>query len=134
MIAGSKVQGKLVEAKNRTGSFDWYLLVLIPSRWIKNSALALFGAEYLDFGSSCSLNTREKYTNWDNLVCLSLHSLWGQSNLCLLLQKKVFCKSKHRWLCAQKIYKLRRTKLSQFVYFSLVWREREETKTKYSAP
>ena len=77
MIAGSKVQGKLVEAKNRTGSFDWYLLVLIPSRWIKNSALALFGAEYLDFGSSCSLNTREKYTNWDNLVCLSLYIFWA---------------------------------------------------------
>ena len=34
----------------------------------------------------------------------------------------------------QKIYKLRQTKLSQFVYFSLVLRELEETKTKYSAP
>ena len=34
----------------------------------------------------------------------------------------------------QKIYKLRQTKLSQFVYFSLVLREREETRTKYSAP
>ena len=34
----------------------------------------------------------------------------------------------------KKIYKLRQTKLSQFVYFSLVLREREETKTKYSAP
>ena len=45
--------------------------------------------------------------------------------------KKVFYKSKHRWLCAQKIYKLRQTKLSQFVYFSLILREREETKTKY---
>ena len=30
----------------------------------------------------------------------------------------------------RKIYKLRQTKLSQFVYFSLVLREREETKTK----
>ena len=37
-------------------------------------------------------------------------------------QKKVFCKSKHWWLCPQKIYKLRQTKLSQFVYFSLVLR------------
>ena len=34
----------------------------------------------------------------------------------------------------RKIYKLRQTKLSQFVYFSLVLREQEETKTKYSAP
>jgi hypothetical protein len=50
------------------------------------------------------------------------------------IQKKVFCKSEHRWPCAQKIYKLRQTKLSQFVYFSLILREREETKTKYSAP
>ena len=48
-------------------------------------------------------------------------------------KRKLFCKSKHRWLCAQKIYKLRHTKLSLFVYFSLVLREREETKTKYSA-
>ena len=53
---------------------------------------------------------------------------------CLLLQKKVFCKSKHRWLCAQTIYKLKQTKLSQYVYFSLVLREQEETKAKYSAP
>ena len=41
----------------------------------------------------------------------------------------IFCKSKHRWLWAQKIYKMRQTKQSQFVYFSLVLREREETKT-----
>ena len=34
----------------------------------------------------------------------------------------------------RKIYKLRQTKMSQLVYFSLVLREREETKTKYSAP
>ena len=40
----------------------------------------------------------------------------------------------YRWLCVQKIYKLRQTNLSQFVYFSLIMREREETKTKYSAP
>ena len=31
-------------------------------------------------------------------------------------------------------HKLRQTKLSQFVYFSLVLREPEETKTKYSTP
>ena len=65
-------------------------------------------------------------------------SLWcgifGLSHLCLLLQNTFFYTSKHRWLCAQKIYKLRQTKLSQFVYFSLILREREETNTKYSAP
>ena len=32
-----------------------------------------YGAEYLVFVSSHSLKTREKYTNWDNLVCLSLN-------------------------------------------------------------
>ena len=31
-------------------------------------------AEYLVFVSSCSLKMREKYTNRDNLVCLSLYS------------------------------------------------------------
>ena len=30
---------------------------------------------------SCSLKTREKYTNWDNLVCLSLYIFWAQSHL-----------------------------------------------------
>ena len=34
----------------------------------------------------------------------------------------------------KKTYKLRQTKLSQIVYFSLVLKERGETKTKYSAP
>ena len=48
-------------------------------------------------------------------------------------QKKVLCKSKHRWLCAQNLYKLRQTKLSQYVYFSLVLRKRQETKTRYPA-
>ena len=32
-----------------------------------------------------------------------------------------FCKSKHRWLCAQKVYKLRQTKLSQFLNFLQFW-------------
>ena len=43
---------------------------------------------------------------------------------------------KYTWLCTQKIYKLRQTKLSQFVYFSLVLRERErgDKKPKYSTP
>ena len=31
------------------------------------------GAKYLGFFSSRSLKMREKYTNWDNLVCLSLY-------------------------------------------------------------
>ena len=33
------------------------------------------------------------------------------------LQNTFFCKSNHRWLWAQKVYQLRQTKLSQFVYF-----------------
>ena len=72
------------------------------------------GTECLVFVSSHFPKTREKYTNWDNLVCLSLDIFWGQSHLCLLLQTKVFCKSKHRWYCPQKMYKLRQTKLSWF--------------------
>ena len=83
------------------------------------------------FFSSRSLKTREKYTNWDNLVYLSLY-------IFLSTEPSMFTFTKYfllyRWLCAQKIYKLRQTKLSQFVYFSLVLRERDETKTKYSAP
>ena len=37
-----------------------------------------FGAEYLVFVSPRSLKTREKYTNWDKLVCLSLYIFWGK--------------------------------------------------------
>ena len=36
------------------------------------------GVEYLFFVSSHSLKTREKYTNWDNLVCRSLYIFWGK--------------------------------------------------------
>ena len=72
--------------------------------------------------------------NHDNLVCLSLYIFWGQYHLCLLLQNTFVCKSKHRWLCPQKISKLRQTKLSQFVYFSLVLGKWEETNTKHSVP
>ena len=52
----------------------------------------------------------------------------------LKLHTSIECRSKHRRLCPQKIYKLRQTKFPQFVYFSLILREREETKTKYSTP
>ena len=31
----------------------------------------------------CSLKTREKFTNWDNLVCLSLYIFWVQSHVYL---------------------------------------------------
>ena len=37
-----------------------------------------YGAEYLVYVSSRSLKMREKYTNWDNLVCLSLYIFWGK--------------------------------------------------------
>ena len=49
------------------------------------------GAEYLVFVSPRSLETREKYTNWDNLFCLSLYIFWAQSHLCLLLRITFFC-------------------------------------------
>jgi hypothetical protein len=63
------------------------------------------------------------------------YSIWFLSPLVSSKEENTFfCKNKHRWLCPQKIYKLRQTKLSQFVYFSLFFREQEETKTKYSAP
>ena len=49
------------------------------------------GAKYLVIVSSRSLKTREK---------------------------KVYFKSKHRWLCAQKVYKLRQTFVSVCIFFS----------------
>ena len=66
--------------------------------------------------------------------------------LCTVLSNKVLSQVFYLWnrsgifgFCflsfpqnERKIYKLRLTKLSQLVYFSLIWREREETKTKYS--
>ena len=48
----------------------------------------------------------------------------GIFGFCLLL----FPKNK------RKIYKLIQTKLSQFIYFSLILSKREETKIKYFAP
>ena len=50
---------------------------------------------FLGYGifAVCLLKTREKYTNRDNLVCLSFSIFLGQSHLCLLLQKKALCKS-----------------------------------------
>ena len=56
-----------------------------------------------------------------------LTTVWVRGRRDLGAEYLVFCKSKHRWLCAQKIYKLRQTKLSQFIYFSLVFREQEKT-------
>ena len=56
------------------------------------------------------LQAREKHTKWDNLVCLTLYIFEGR---------------------AIYVY-FYKTKLSQLVYFSLVFREREETKTNYS--
>ena len=47
---------------------------------------------------------------------------------------KLLCKSKHRWLCAQKLYKLRQTKLSQFVNFSFVLREGEDKNQIFRTP
>ena len=44
------------------------------------------------FFSSRSLKTIEKYTNWSNLVCLSLYIFWAQSHLCLLLEVNLFQK------------------------------------------
>ena len=52
----------------------WFLSTLVPSKREKN------------------------YTNWDNLVCLSLYIFWRQSHLCFILQNTFFCKSKQSWL------------------------------------
>ena len=68
------------------------------------------GVEYLVFVSFCSLKTESSMFTFTKYFLL------------------------YRCLCAQKIYKLRQTRMFQFVYFSLVLREQEETKTKYSAP
>ena len=49
------------------------------------------GAEYLVFVSSRSLKTKEKYTNWDNLVRLSLYIFWAQSYV-YFYKRKYFLK------------------------------------------
>ena len=48
----------------------------------------------------------------------------GRIHLCLLLQKKVFCKSKHRRLCPQKIYKL--SCISLYIFLSFWGNERRQ--------
>ena len=91
------------------------------------------GAKYLGFFLlSFPSKGEKKYTNWDNLVCLSLYIVWGKCvyfsifewfkcqidffwHNCDFYQSKI--ENKHTLL---------RAKLS-----SLVLREREETKTKY---
>ena len=58
---------------------------MIPPRGIEQQlmhkyfSIGIFdGAEYLVFVSSRSLKKSEKYTNWDNLVCLNLYIFWGK--------------------------------------------------------
>ena len=116
-------------------TFIYFLMELFHHKLSFCLTFWILGPEYLFFVFSCSLKMKEKFTNWDNLVFLSLYIyiFLAESHLCLLLQNTFFCKSKQRWLRAQKKYKLRQTKLSWFVYFSFVLREWEETKTKYSA-
>ena len=67
---------------------DFFHSRSLPNRYYCDEMIPSIdlGAEYLVFVSSRSLKMREKCTNWDNLVCLSLHIFWGQSHLCLLLQ------------------------------------------------
>ena len=50
------------------------------------------------------------------LSCLSLYIFWAQSHMA------IFCKSKHRGLCPQKIYKLR-----QLSFLSFWGNERRQT-------
>ena len=52
-------------------------------------SLLLSDAEYLVFVYSRSLKMREKYTKWNNLVCLSFYISWAQSHLYL---RKYFVK------------------------------------------
>ena len=85
--------------------------------------------------SFCSLKMREKYTNWDYLVCTSLVSVYiTQSHLCLLLQKKVCFKSIHRWIYAQEVYKLRQLSCLSLYIFLSFWGNERRPKTKYSQP
>ena len=68
--------------------------------WNSKLMLKSWGAEYLVFVSSCSLKTREKYTNWDNLVCLSLY-IFFEGNVFTFQflndesAKWIYLKSKH---------------------------------------
>ena len=62
------------------------------------------GAEYLEFVSSRSLKMREKY------FFRAVPSI----------VQKIFCKSKHRRLCPQKIYEVRQTTVKSRVLTRLV--------------
>ena len=106
------------------------------------------GAEYLVVVSSRSLKTREKYTNWDNLVCLSLYIFWGVYVLSnfgmmiftILCQKKSIWHFHHSKLLKSKHTSLKKytnwdklSCLSLYIFLSFWWNP-EETKTKCSKP
>ena len=76
------------ETHRQANIFIAFVRSLVIKIWWYTFFRVYLGAEYLFFVSSRSLKTREKYTNWDNLVCLSLYIFWAQSHLCLLLQTK----------------------------------------------
>ena len=97
-----------------------------------DTSRVLQGAEYLVFVSSPSLKTREKYSNWDNLVCLSLY-IEHRAIYVYFYKILSFLKVNIDGSVLKK-YTNWDKRLSKFVYFFLVLRQREETNTKYSAP
>ena len=105
--------------------------------WLRS----LFGKVYFVFVSFRSLKTREKYTNWNHLVCNSFVSVYmifkHRAIYVYFYKRKYFVKVNIDGYVLKQYTnwdKLRQTKLSQFVYFSFLLRECEETKIKFSAP
>ena len=61
------VDNTTMQLVSRPDQFDVMVMPNLYGNIIDNLAAGL-GAEYLVFVSSGSLKTREKYSNWDNLV------------------------------------------------------------------
>ena len=77
--------------------------------------------EYCQYGLS---SFQGRHTKLDRFLAEKQHTP----------KKFLYSVKRHKSLERRKIYKLRQFSLCQFVYFPLVLREQEETKTKYSAP
>ena len=87
------------------------------------------GAEYLVFVSSRSLKMREKYTNWDYLVCIFFE---GRAIYVYFYRRKYFLRVSKGGSALKKYTNRDQLSCLSLLIFLSVWGN--ETKTKYSAP
>ena len=87
------------------------------------------GAEYLEFVSSRSLKMREKYTNWDYLVCIFFE---GRAIYVYFYRRKYFLRVSKGGSALKKYTNRDQLSCLSLLIFLSVWGN--ETKTKYSAP